>query len=62
VTNVRDPDAIVLGGGLSNGERLYASVPQIWLPHVFPDRVGTRLVPAMHRDSSGVCGAAWLWD
>jgi len=62
VINVLDPDAIVPGGGLSNIERLYASVPKIWLPHHFPDRVGTRLVPAVHGDSSGVRGAAWLWD
>jgi fructokinase len=62
VINIIDPDVIVLGGGLSNIERLYASVPQLWEPHVFSDRVTTRLVRAMHGDSSGVRGAAWLWD
>ena len=61
VINVLDPDVIVLGGGLSNIERLYTNVPQRWLPHVFSDRVTTRLVRAMHGDSSGVRGAAWLW-
>jgi fructokinase len=61
VINVLDPDVIVLGGGLSNIERLYDSVPRLWTPHVFSDRVTTRLVRAMHRDSSGVRGAAWLW-
>jgi fructokinase len=61
VINVLDPDAIVLGGGLSNLERLYANVPQHWGAHVFSDTVLTRLLPNRHGDSSGVRGAAWLW-
>ena len=62
VINLLDPDVIVLGGGLSNIERLYARVPQEWAPYVFSDRIETRLVRARHGDSSGVRGAAWLWD
>ena len=61
VVNILDPDVIVLGGGVSNIGRLYESVPRLWAPHVFSDRVATRLVRAMHGDSSGVRGAAWLW-
>lgn len=61
IVNVLDPDAIVLGGGVSNIERLYANVPRLWSPFVFSDRVDTRLVRAAHGDSSGVRGAAWLW-
>jgi len=61
VINLLDPDVIVLGGGLSRIERLYANVPRLWLPHVFSDEVCTRLVPAAHGDASGVRGAAWLW-
>src|SRR5205085_5205390 len=61
VINVIDPDVIVLGGGVSNIERLYTRVPQLWAPYVFSDVVQTRLVHAMHGDSSGVRGAAWLW-
>jgi len=61
VINILDPDVIVLGGGLSNLARLYESVPRLWLSHVFSDAVATRLVPALHGDSSGVRGAAWLW-
>jgi predicted NBD/HSP70 family sugar kinase len=61
VINVLDPDVIVLGGGLSNLERLYANVVQSWSPHVFSDEVITRLVRNLHGDSSGVRGAAWLW-
>ena len=36
--NVLDPDVIVLGGGLSNLDRLYARVPRAWAPWVFSDR------------------------
>jgi fructokinase len=61
VINIVDPDAIVLGGGLSRIARLYQEVPRLWAPHVFSDRVDTRLLPPMHGDSSGVRGAAWLW-
>jgi fructokinase len=61
VINILDPDVIVIGGGLSNLERLYISVPKLWTPYVFSDRVDTRLVRADHGDSSGVRGAAWLW-
>jgi fructokinase len=62
IINVIDPDVIVLGGGLSNIERLYSRVPTVWAPYVFSDRVETRFVRAMHGDSSGVRGAAWLWE
>ena len=62
VINVLDPDVIVLGGGLSNIRRLYDEVPKLWGEHVFSDRVVTRLVQNVHGDSSGVRGAAWLWD
>ena len=62
VINILDPDVIVLGGGLSNIERLYAGVPRLWGRHVFSDRVDTRLVRHAFGDSSGVRGAAWLWN
>jgi len=61
VINVLDPDVIVLGGGVSNLDRLYDSVPRLWGEHVFSDHVATRLVKHAHGDSSGVRGAAWLW-
>ncbi|HEY1290625.1 MAG TPA: ROK family protein [Burkholderiales bacterium] len=62
VINVLDPDVIVLGGGLSNVERLYTEVPRLWSKHVFSDHVATRLARNAHGDSSGVRGAAWLWN
>ncbi len=61
VVNILDPDVIVLGGGLSNLDRLYTNVPSIWDRWVFSDRVDTQLRKARHGDSSGVRGAAWLW-
>ena len=61
VVNLLDPDVVVLGGGLSNIERLYASVPRLWGEYIFSDHVATRLVRNVHGDSSGVRGAAWLW-
>ena len=60
VINILDPDVIVLGGGMSNIERLYANVPKLWGQWVFSDRVDTRLVKNRFGDSSGVRGAAWL--
>ena len=61
VINLVDPAVIVLGGGLSNIDRLYRTVPELWPEWVFSDVVATRLVAARHGDSSGVRGAAWLW-
>ena len=61
VINLLDPDAIVLGGGLSNMAHLYEQVPRLWGQWVFSDVVRTRLEPARHGDSSGVLGAARLW-
>jgi fructokinase len=62
VINILDPDVIVLGGGISNIESLYTRVPELWRPYVFSDEVRTRLVRPAHGDSSGVRGAAWLWE
>ena len=62
VINLLDPDVIVLGGGVSNVERLYEDLPRLCKEFVFSDDVRTRIVPPLHGDSSGVRGAAWLWD
>ena len=62
VINILDPHIIVLGGGMSNVGRLYETVPKLWQEYVFSDSVLTKLVPPMHGDSSGVRGAAWLWN
>lgn len=61
VINLLDPDVIVLGGGVSLIERLYANVPALWSRWVHAARCDTPLRPARHGDASGVRGAAWLW-
>ncbi|WP_416899810.1 MAG: ROK family protein [Minwuia sp.] len=61
VINLLDPHVIVLGGGLSKQDRLYAPVEALLPRYVFSDRVATAIRPPAHGDSSGVRGAAWLW-
>jgi len=62
VVNLLDPDVIVLGGGVSNLDRLYDRVPRLMRAWVFSDHVATRFLKNEHGDSSGVRGAAWLWN
>ncbi len=62
VVNMLDPDVIVIGGGLSRIQRLYANLPALLPPLVFGGSCNTPIVPAKHGDSSGVRGAAWLWS
>ncbi|EDB0788145.1 fructokinase [Salmonella enterica] len=61
VVNILDPDVIVLGGGMSNVERLYKMVPSLMKSFVFGGECETPVRKARHGDSSGVRGAAWLW-
>ena len=61
VVNILDPDVIVLGGGMSNVDRLYQTVPQLIKQFVFGGECETPVRKAKHGDSSGVRGAAWLW-
>jgi fructokinase len=69
VINLLDPHVIVLGGGVSQPDRLLVNVPKLWGHHVFSgstaaagkDPVRTKLHRSVHGDSSGVRGAAWLW-
>jgi fructokinase len=62
VINIVDPDVIVLGGGLSNLRRIYRRVPVIFSRYLFSDGAIMNLRPPVHGDSSGVRGAAWLWN
>jgi fructokinase len=62
VINILDPQVIVLGGGLSKMHRLYQNLPACCGPHIFSDVFQTRFLPPLHGDSSGVRGAAWLWN
>ena len=62
IVNIMDPDAIVLGGGVSNITQLYEAVPALMRGYVFSDTFSTPIVRAIHGDSSGVRGAAMLWE
>ena len=62
VVNILDPDVVVLGGGMSNMPRLAAAASEALRPWVFTDTVTTTVVKNQHGDSSGVRGAAWLWQ
>ena len=63
IINIIDPACIVAGGGLSNVARIYENVPKLWGSYIFTSgTIRTRFVPAMHGDSSGVRGAACLWE
>ncbi|WP_040509099.1 ROK family protein [Gluconobacter morbifer] len=62
VINFLDPDIIVLGGGVSNLNTLYERVPPLLAQHVITPVCTTPIVRNKHGDSSGVRGAAWLWD
>ncbi|MBG84934.1 MAG: hypothetical protein CMJ40_10380 [Phycisphaerae bacterium] len=61
IVNVVDPDVVVVGGGLNRIQAIYDRVPLLLPKWVFSDAVSTRIVPAVHGDSSGVRGAARLW-
>jgi fructokinase len=61
MVNILDPDVIVMGGGLSNVERLYLDLPPLVEKYGFNPGGPSRIVKNMHGDSSGVRGAAWLW-
>ncbi|HEU0095274.1 MAG TPA: ROK family protein, partial [Rhizomicrobium sp.] len=61
MVNILDPDAIVLGGGLSNIDRLYRDLPPLVEKYGFTLGSPPKIVKNMHGDSSGIRGAAWLW-
>lgn len=62
VVNILDPDVIVLGGGLSNIAGIYRDLPRLVERHAFTPETPPRIVKNVHGDSSGVRGAAWLWQ
>ena len=61
IYNSLDPDCIVLGGGLSQLDRLYVNLPPLISTYTFGGPVETPIRKAVHGDASGVRGAAWLW-
>lgn len=61
IVNILDPDAIVLGGGLSNIAALYRELPERIAHYAFTPEGPIRVLKNLHGDLSGVRGAAWLW-
>ncbi len=61
MVNAMDPDVIVLGGGVSNVKELYAELPDRLQEYACNSNGRTQVLPALHSDSSGVRGAAWLF-
>ena len=61
VVDILDPDAIVLGGGVSNLDSIYTVVPPLIHRRAFGGTADTPVFKNLHGDSSGVRGAAWLW-
>jgi fructokinase len=61
VINILDPHAIVLGGGMSNIDRLYGEGRARIADYLFNDELRTPILHNLHGDSSGVRGAAQLW-
>ena len=62
IVNVIDPDVVVIGGGLSKIDGLYRELPERIMAYAFTPEGPTRVLKNVHGDSSGVRGAAWLWD
>ena len=61
VVNTLDPDILVMGGGMSNVDELYEDLPAALAKRTFSTVFNTPIKKALHGDSSGVRGAAWLW-
>ena len=61
VVNTLDPDILVMGGGMSNVDELYIELPAELARYTFSTVFETPIRKAVHGDSSGVRGAAWLW-
>lgn len=61
VVNTLDPDVLVMGGGMSNVDELYEDLPPALAKRTFSTVFHTPIKRALHGDSSGVRGAAWLW-
>jgi fructokinase len=60
LVNILDPDVVVLGGGLSNIDELYAAGRAAVARRVFNDELRTPIRQNQLGDSAGVLGAAYL--
>jgi len=62
IVNILDPDVIVCGGGMSEIEELYEEIPKRIIPYIASNFFNTPILKSAHGSSSGVRGAALLWD
>lgn len=62
IVNILDPDIIVCGGGMSEIDELYEQIPKRIIPYIASNFFNTPIVKSTHGPSSGVRGAALLWD
>ena len=62
IVNILDPDVIVCGGGMSEIDELYKEVPKRIIPYITSNFFNTPILKSKHGSSSGVRGAALLWD
>ena len=62
IVNILDPDVIVCGGGMSEIDELYEEIPKRIIPYIASNFFNTPIVKSAHGSSSGVRGAALLWD
>ena len=60
--NILDPDIIVCGGGMSEIGGIYDEVPKRIIPYIASNFFLTPIVKAAHGSTSGVRGAAHLWN
>jgi fructokinase len=60
LVDILDPDAVVLGGGLSNLDQLYTAGRDAVARYVFNDELATPILRNQLGDSAGVIGAALL--
>ena len=60
--NIIDPDIIVCGGGMSEVDEIYDEIKKRIIPYIASNYFLTPIVKAVHGSSSGVRGAAHLWD
>jgi fructokinase len=62
VMSIFDPNVIVLGGGLSQLPHLYEQLPAALARHIISDHVVVAVRAPKWGATSGMRGAAWLWD
>ena len=58
--SILDPDAVILGGGLSNIDELYTLGAARVQHYVFHGHIKTPILKNLLGDSAGVFGAAWI--